>query len=55
MKNFINVVCVIGGILLFWIFASWIDINNHNGVFSEDFGDYASWNFFIVWGEILED
>jgi hypothetical protein len=56
MKKFVNVVATIGAILLFWIFASWVDVNNHNNVFDDDYHNYASWNFFEIvpnffWGE----
>lgn len=56
MKKFVNVVATIGAILLFWIFASWVDVNNHNDVFDDDYHNYASWNFFEIvpnffWGE----
>lgn len=43
MKKIFYVVCVL---VMIWLIASFIDVNAHNDVFAEDFGNYASWNVF---------
>jgi hypothetical protein len=44
------VICVI---FIVWIVASFIDVNAHNDVFAEDYGNYASWNVFELFFDIL--
>lgn len=50
-----NVFCVLSVLFVVWVAASWIDINQHNNVFDDDYKDYASWNLFeIVFGDACE-
>lgn len=37
-----------------WFFASWIDVNAHNNYFENDYGDFAKWNVFTMFSDVLE-
>ena len=51
-KKLGKILTVIGVSFLLWVFISWVDINNHNDPFNENYQDYSSWNYFtLVFGE----
>lgn len=35
-------------LFLLWVAASTIDVNCHNDITKENYGAYASWNFFCI-------
>lgn len=37
--------------MLLWFFASYVDVVCHNTKFDEQYKDYASWNFFVIFGD----
>jgi hypothetical protein len=47
MKKFFN--------YLVWLAVSWIDTNEHNDPFSEDYKNYSQWNAFEVIRNLKED
>lgn len=47
-KKIGNLIAILGVVFAVWIIASWININNHNNPFEEDYQQYASWNYFTL-------
>lgn len=45
LDNVITVMCIV---LVVWIVASWVNINQHNNPMQNDYKDYANWNMFEV-------
>lgn len=43
-----NVLLLIGFILIIWVGVSFIDVNIHNDITSDSYGQYADWNFFEI-------
>jgi len=43
-----NVLLLIGFILMIWVGVSFIDVNIHNDIASDSYGQYADWNFFEI-------
>jgi hypothetical protein len=56
MKKFFNyLVCLLGFCFIVWLAVSWIDTNEHNDPFSEDYKNYSQWNAFEVIRNLKED
>lgn len=34
-----------------WTAASFVDVNMHNDVFMENYGNFANWNLFTIFGK----
>ena len=34
-----------------WAAASFVDVNMHNDVFMENYGNFADWNLFTIFGK----
>ena len=45
MKKIVYFVCIVA---LIWLVASFVDVNMHNGIFSDNYQQYASWNLFAM-------
>lgn len=43
-----NVLLLIGFIFMIWVGVSFIDVNIHNDITSNNYGQYADWNFFEI-------
>lgn len=51
-KKLGKILTITGISFLLWVFVSWIDINNHNDPFNENYKDYSNWNYFtLIFGE----
>ena len=49
MKKFLDyAICVFSVSFIIWLVASWVDINQNNNPFEENYKDYADWNFFVI-------
>ena len=49
MKNILDkIVTTLAVIFIVWIVASFFNIGLHNHPFDDDYKDYASWNFFVL-------
>ena len=38
-------------IFALWAAASFIDVNMHNDIFMENYGEFANWNLFTIFQE----
>lgn len=54
MKKFENMFGVVCAVLFIWIVASFIDVNAHNNLFSENYGVLSSWNMFEIMFNLIE-
>jgi DNA-binding transcriptional regulator of glucitol operon len=53
-KFFSFIVTLIVIAFLIWLVISWIDINQHNNPFSNDYLNYAKWNLFEIFHKVKE-
>ena len=52
MKNIIDkIITTIAVLSIVWIVASFFNIGLHNNPFDENYKDYASWTFFVLFFE----